>query len=349
MVFSKEITAVDIGSSAIKVARMKKKRGQLQMIDTGRASLPAEVLEEPEQLVKILADLFSEMKYRPQYVTTAVSSKNVIIRNIEFPSMSEKELSQALELGAEEYLTFPIENLKFKYKVLKQNQETMEILLAAINNEVLDNYVNIFERASLNLNVINVQPMALLSLVHSQLEITDPVMVVDIGARGSRIIIGDERDIYLVRNLEAGGETFSDILKRKYDLSQKEVRELKNSLNLDEELTKEEIEPETEVPKTFSPGEGPTSLTSLLDYFVKEIERSLEFFDKKYNNLPLEKIIFTGGGSMMNGLEDKINSRLENRLESLDPLKDLAPDKKVNRDYAVAVGLVASEVLANAV
>ncbi|MFW6257012.1 MAG: type IV pilus assembly protein PilM [Bacillota bacterium] len=346
MFFSKQITAIDIGSSSIKVARMKKKRSKLQLIDTAREKISSEVFTEPELLVTTLDNIFSLMGYRPDYVTTAVSSKNVITRNIEFPAMSQKELSKALELGAEEYLTFPIEDLKFKYKVLNKNEEKMEILLAAIKNDVLNNYTDIFKKAKLNLNVINIQSMALLSLVYSQLEIEEPVIILDIGARGSRIIIGDSNNIYLVRNLETGGDTFTDIIRDLYDLEEKQAEEYKKKMNLIRELEKN-LEPTDEA--TFSTTETFTSFSVLIDYFVNEIERSQEFFDKKFNNFQLKNIFFTGGGSRIPELETVINDRLENKLESINPLENLSPQQKIDRDYSVAVGLVASEVLSNAV
>ncbi|MFW5995908.1 MAG: type IV pilus assembly protein PilM [Halanaerobiaceae bacterium] len=344
MLFQKEISAVDIGTSSIKVIRMQKSWNKLKLLAAEKIHLREDILEDENGLAQLLRNIFTELNYKPKNVTTAVSSKNVIIRNIEFPAMSDKELTEALKLGAEEYLPFPVENSMFKYLVLNNDGKKMEIMLAAIKEMVIDNYVKLFRKAEIELEVINVQPMALLSLVHHQLEIKDPVLIFEIGASGSRIIIGDEKNIYLVRDLKYGGKSFTDLIEASYSFRPEKAEKYKKRLNLKKEIEKEmNFNPDD----NFSGDANIKTFSSLINHFTEELNISLDFFHKKYSGLYLENIFFTGGGSQLQGLKSRITADLNTNLEIIDPLNNLPYDNKLDQEFSVALGLVASEVLDN--
>ncbi|ACL69362.1 type IV pilus assembly protein PilM [Halothermothrix orenii] len=346
---NKTITAVDIGSYAIKAVKMRAGKNGLNIITAGSRILPEKAVNQGEiqdyaVVSRILKDVLEEIN-GSKYIITAVPGKNLIIRNMEMPLISEEELTEAIKWEADDYLPFPVEQAMFDYILLSKDEENMSVLLVAAERKTINGLVKIFDNIGLKPAVINAQPMALISLLKIQGLVDDTVALVDAGASGTRVIIGDGKNIYLSRNIDIGGNHFTETLMESRNLEFSEAEEYKRKEGLAADDQNDNSAGFTDLTTTGLV----KTLSALADSLAGEISRSLEYYFMKYKDNDLDKIFFTGGCSRLKGLDRVISEETGVTVVSIDPFEyfDFETWGEGAPGFSVAVGLGASEVLGN--
>jgi len=332
------LVTVDIGSYAIKAVRMKLKKSGLEVLGTAYRQLPFEVLKEdkPNQdtvIANILKEVFQELKCRSDLVISTIPGKYSIIRNMELPVMNEDELAEAIKWEAEDLLPFPVDQAAIDFVIVKQNEEKIDLLITAAKKQIIEEFLNPFLLSGIKPGVINVQSMALISLLDFYGLASTPLAIIDFGASGTRVTIGDRNNIYLSRNIDTGGEDFTRLLMEEANLDYREAEDYKAEKGITEEIDL-----------------TGNRLTLLAHQLANEISRSLDYYTMKYREETLDKVYCTGGGFKLKGLSIFLNQKIGHELLQLNSFKDLVlPSDFINEDieFAVATGLGISEVLAN--
>lgn len=362
---SKKFTTIDIGSYAVKVARFRVKKGSVLSIEAGINRLPEKtivdgVIEDQSIVAAELDETFSKLNFKPKQPVITVSNNNLIIRTLELPLMSESELAETIKWEADDQLPYSVENARLDYNIVSQNEENMNVLITAINKEVVDNYLETFAKVGLNPAVLNVQPMALISLLEYRQQIPEPVAIIDIGASATHVTIGTAKNIFLARTINFGGNDFTESLVKSTELNYKKAEEEKiktglegadnNSVNINpDSLDLESLD--IEATNEFN---NENELESIASNLASEISRSLDFFSIKNRGQNIEKVYITGGSSKLKGLRDIISEEIDQDLNPLNVFQGF--DVKITGDnycqncedeFAVAVGLGVSEVLAD--
>lgn len=352
-----EFTTIDIGSYSIKVARFRKKKSELTLLATGMRKLPFATINEgkivdPSIITSKLEEIFNELNYHPSKIITTIPSNNLIIRNIELPLMSENELAEAIKWEAEDYLPFPVNLASLDYIILSQNEGMMNILLVAVKEEIIENFLSPFERLALKPAVINVQPMALLSLLEYQGKITEPLAIIDIGASGTRVIIGDNNNIFLSRNIDTGGEDFTRLLMEEMQMEYQQAEDYKIEYGIRKERKEEKnVELDLSLSQlTLMTMGRRDSLLPIARNLAGEISRSLDYYSMKYRGKSINQVYLTGGGSRLKKLGDVISHEINLELKSLNPFEGFQQSfdrRDMADEFAVAIGLAVSEVVAD--
>lgn len=357
MIFGlKKFTTIDIGSHAIKVVRMKNKNSGLEILNAVSKKVPPDIIEKGKIIdhsiiVSKLENIFEEMNYRPGKVITTISNQNLIIRNLELPVMPEEELQEAIRWEADDHLPYPAEQASLDYIILNRKEENINVLIVAVKEEILDNFLTTFDQFGIKPSVVNVQPMAVLSLLEQQGELTEPVAVIDIGCSGFRVTIGSRKKIFLFRTLETGGKEFTETLMEEMDLDFHEAEKYKINNGINE--TEEEIESEEYDLASLQVAAGGMGTGNFMQMMAKnlaeEISRSLDFYSMKNRGKPVNKVFVTGGGSRLKGLKKIIKQEIDQDLIPVTPFAEfnyVAQSSNDNLDdFCMAVGLGVSEVL----
>ncbi len=362
MLFTNKFTTIDIGTNAIKLARFKKSRNSLNLLNTAYQKLPYDSIRDGmivdiPIVAKCLKNLLSDLDFKPRKIVTTIPSDHIITRNVEFPIMSGDELEQAMKWEAEEYLPFSIEEARFDYLLIDQDEETLKILLVAVKQDILDKIQATFKRIGLKPKVLNIQPMALLSLLKYQDAIGDEetVAVIDLGASSTQVVVGDKKNIYLSRSIDIGGQSFTNLLMEnmQIDFLKAEEYKYKNGLaDSDESYSEGETFSEMDIPLAevaVSVSEEGFS-GSLEDELTEEISRSLEYYAMKSRGKAVDKIYLAGGGSRLQGIKELISEHIDRDIILLNPFENFNIENARNdlaEEFAVAIGLGASEVLAD--
>lgn len=353
MALKRRFTAIDIGTDSIKGVRFKRKSKGLFIDKVAVKHLPYDsiidgTIVDDAVVSNRLNELVQELKCRKDKIITTIPNNNLIIRNMELPEMEDdNRLAEAIKWESEDHLPFPIESAVEDFKILSREENKIQVLLVATKRDVIDNVMNVFERISLIPSVINIQPMALLSIADYQDLIDDTVAIIDIGAAGTRVVIGDRRNIYLSRNIDIGGNEFTRIIMEEDKLNYNEAENIKKRNGLPEE---DEIGENFElaISQIATTGLGEShSLLVLARNLADQIERSLDYYNVKYRK-KVDKIFISGGGAKLKRLKNIIEDRIGRDMFSLDPFINIGCKKGIDlraEELAVAIGLGISEVL----
>ncbi|MFW5984953.1 MAG: type IV pilus assembly protein PilM [Halanaerobiaceae bacterium] len=360
--FKKSFTAIDIGSSCIKVVRMKENRGSVKVLEQGYTKLPEETIVDGEVrdisvLTSEIKYLFNEMNFKPSSIVTAVPNQNLVIRNVNLPGVVVDELDDALKWEAEDYLPFPAEEAVLDYIIVDEKEDSVKIVLVATQSLLLHSYKELFSRLNFNLSVVNVQPLGIFSLLEAENKDFSTSAIIDIGSSGSRITIGDPEGIYLYRTMDVGGASFTEVIKENMSVDFQEAEEYKIEHGilsaLEEAAASREDninEEELDILQYSETGSLDELLLSTADDLVYELNRSLEFFNRNNPEKEIENYYLTGGGALLKGLSDFLEDEMDLSLQFLDPftrIKDKNNSSLNNTCYSVALGLGFSEVLSD--
>lgn len=352
-----QLTAIDIGAYSIKVVRLINKKNDIELLATGMETLPFETVQQGyiqdiSIVAKKLDKIFNDLKYKPGNIIMTVPCENLIIRNIDLPLMAEEELQEAIKWESEEYLPFPVQDAAIDYIVLSRLEEQMKLLLVAVKKDIINNHKSVLEKINLSPKVINVQPMALLSLLQYQTNIDEPLAIIDIGAASTNVTIGDKENIYLARTIDIGGNEFTRLLMEEEELEYQQAEEYKIQNGIGEKLEEgeEDLDLNLVISEVAATGGSSINLRPLAGNLSEEILRSLNYYSMKFRGKEIENVYITGGGSKLKNLHEIITNETGKKIKKIDPYYKLNISSNIHQlaeEFSVVIGLAISEVINN--
>jgi type IV pilus assembly protein PilM len=333
---------LDIGAGAIKVVELARGRDGYRIARLGSARTPVGALLEgvaadPEKLGAAIRAALEEAGIRHRRVVTALGSRAAVVREIQIPEMPEEELRNAVRFEAERYVPVAGEDLRVDYQVVEEVQEgarkQLSVLFAAARAEVVEGFVRALQVAGLGAEVLEVTAFAL-ARVFRQEAMEGPVLVADIGADTTEILIVHRDRLHLSRTLVTGGNTLTRAVAAALDLEPGAA-----------EVVKEE---KAVAPVGSLPAEDPSSarvaeaISPVLADIVTEIRRSAEFFLTRSGGREIHKVLLAGGTARIPNLSAFFADELGLPVEVGDVFRYYPTERPVQGGgpaFAVATGL----------
>ncbi|MDF2439119.1 MAG: type pilus assembly protein PilM [Abditibacteriota bacterium] len=162
---------LNIGNDSIKVVELQAKGGDIAVTAMGMVHTPPEsisngVVMSVGTLQTALRDLFKQAGIKSKRVTISVAGTGaLVVRVIEVPRMSDKELDDNMRVDADRYIPFPPSEVIMDYKALRElpsdpDSPNMDVLLAAAQREIIDLHIKVLEEAKFEARAIEVEPLA---------------------------------------------------------------------------------------------------------------------------------------------------------------------------------------------
>ena len=155
------VLGLDIGTQAIKAVELKLVGGEIRLL--GRPV----VLPTPEHAVsggrivdtaalgEALTDLLTRSGFGTKKVIASVGGDtDVVVRIIEVPKMTGKELEEAIQWELERQAPFPVDQAVYDYRPIEREDapadaQNIEVLLAVAQEEMVDAHVETIMGAKL--------------------------------------------------------------------------------------------------------------------------------------------------------------------------------------------------------
>ena len=162
---------LNIGNDSIKVVELQAKGSDIAVTAMGMMPTPAEsisngVVMSVGALQHAVRDLFKQSGIKSKRVTLSVAGTGaLVVRVIEVPRMTDKELDANMQQDADRYIPFPPSEVIMDYKALRElpsdpDSPNMDVLLAAAQREIIDLHIKVIEEAKLEPRAIEVEPLA---------------------------------------------------------------------------------------------------------------------------------------------------------------------------------------------
>jgi type IV pilus assembly protein PilM len=244
----RSVVGLNIGSRFIKAVELRQGRGgaievsALGIAPTPEAALAAGEILQPDALVDALKELLREAGIRSKdTVVTIAGQAAVVVRVTEVPKMPYKELVSTMALEIEREVPFAPDSIRKDFVPLRDMDEvsegeTVPVLYAAVRNDVLETYIDVLLKAGLNPIAVEVEPLAsvraLIDLPQSMQEGSefgqnDLVVIVNIGAESSDVIVTHGGIIAFPRILPIGSDEFTVAISDALGLDRTEAERLK--------------------------------------------------------------------------------------------------------------------------
>lgn len=337
----KDLIGIDIGSTSIKLVKLKGAKGSYEIEHIGIAPLPSGAivdnsLMDTSAVVDGLKSLFDGLGIKSLKDTaSSVSGNSVIIRKIALPAMSSEALEEEIQWEAEQYIPFDINDVNIDFHILEPDEHDpsrMYVLLVASKKDIVNDYQSVFAEAGLKLVLVDVDAFAVQNAFEMNYEF-DPEAVyalANIGANMMNLNVIKGGVSLFTRDVQMGGELYTEEIQKKMGISSEEAEKLKVSAD------------------AASSADLLESIARINETLSLEIRRSLDFYNSNAIEGRITKVFLSGGGSKTFNLVESVGTRLNLQVQILNPFERIKFDeKKIEKEFldeiapimAVAVGL----------
>ncbi len=335
---------LDLGSSSIKIAQLKKNGSKFKLLSFASvASPPGGLLTESqlqlEAVAQTIKKLVKDLKLSSNEVRVSLPESKVFTFVIETPALSEKELASSIRWEAEQYIPVPLDEVTLDYKILtrgKSAEEKNQVFLVGALKRVTEKYQKVLEMAGvipLSLETDLISASRALSLSVPQLT---SIMIVNLGADTTDFSILNNGILLFTRSISTSGSAFTKAIRQELQIAEGQAEEYKKTYG----ILADKLE-----------GKVAVVLKPLVASIIDEMRKGIAFFNEKNPSGKLQVILLTGGTSLLPGLVSHVAQELGIETQLGNPLNIIEIDQKVASQfnqsqipvYTVALGLAMRE------
>ncbi|WP_413624439.1 pilus assembly protein PilM [Luteibacter sp. Lutesp34] len=318
------LIGVDISSTAVKLLQLSQAGGRYRVEHYAVEPLPPNAVVEKnivevEAVGEAIRRALARSGSKSRHAAAAVAGSAVITRVIPMSAdLSEDDLEGQIQVEANQYIPYPIEEVSLDFEVLgpvRDNPEMNNVLLAASRTENVDMRIAALDLGGLTARVIDVEAFAMenaFSMVADQLAVSRDalVAVVDIGATMTTLaVLKNQRTIYS-REQVFGGKQLTDEIMRRYGLSYEEAGRAKRKGGLPESYEAEALEP-------------------FKESLVQQVSRLLQFFFAGSEYSRVDQVVLAGGCAAIDGITELLEQQLGVPCVVANPLARMSLSSKV--------------------
>jgi type IV pilus assembly protein PilM len=314
---AKAVIGLDITTSSIKLIELSESGGRYRVEGYSAEATPPNSITEKsivdaDAVGEAIRRAAKRSATRTSDVAIAISGDSAITKVIQMPAnLGDNELESRVEIQADQYIPFPMDEVSFDFEVMGTSQndpELLDILLVATRTENVDQRRAAVEAAGLTPRVVDIEAFALENacqlLTHQMPEggIDHLIAVVDFGASSTTFSVLQNLKVIYTRDFAFGGQQLTEEIMRIYGLSLEDAGRAKKEGGLPSNYQPEVLDP-------------------FVDDMTQQVSRSLQFFLASGGGREQpDQILVCGGCANIPGVAELIASKVGIPTEIGDPL-----------------------------
>jgi type IV pilus assembly protein PilM len=314
---TRPLLGLDITTSSVKLIELGLSGGQYRVESYAAEPTPPNSINEKAivdaaAVGEAIKRAVKRAGARAKEVAVAISGDAAITKVIQMPrSLSTGELEGQVEMQADQYIPFPMEEVSFDFEVVgpsEKDPEMLDVLLVATRTENVEQRLAACAAAGLTARIVDVEAFALENacrlLTHQMPDggLERVIAVVDFGASSTTFSVLRDLKVIYTRDFAFGGQQLTEEIMRTYGLSMEEAGRVKKEGGLPDNYQTEVLDP-------------------FIDDMCQQVSRSLQFFlASGAGREQPEKILICGGCANIAGAAEVIKSRVGIEAEKGDPL-----------------------------
>ncbi|MEN9560854.1 MAG: hypothetical protein RIQ56_127 [Candidatus Parcubacteria bacterium] len=352
------VIGLDIGASSAKIVQLRASRGIAVLETYGEIALGPYAGQPIGKAVKLTAektaealkDLMREANVTARSGGLSIPFASSLVTVLELPPADEESLKRIVPIEARKYIPIPVSEVSLDWFVIPKDEgsqsafaelsgktsvqkNTQEVLLVAIHNNVLQESQTMSAEAGLTINFYEIE---IFSAIRSALgHGIAPIMVVDLGASTTKVYVVERGVVRMTHLVTTGGQQISEVLGRTMNWEFEKAERVKRERGLVDTTA-------------FSVDENErikSSLLSTLSRVFSEVNRVILSYGQRYNK-NVARVVLTGGGASLPGLQDAARASLSTEVEIANPFGHTeAPAflegvlRQIGPGFSVSVGL----------
>ncbi|MBI2595851.1 type IV pilus assembly protein PilM [Candidatus Daviesbacteria bacterium] len=338
---------LDIGFSSIKVVVLSTDGKNKKLVSLGHVVSPSPGIVSDsdldlEAVANAIKNLVSEVKAPTKDVIIALPESRIFTRVIyDLPYLSDDELGQAIRFAAEEFVPMPVQDVNLNYQVIfrspqKGPKSRTVVFVIASSKMLVNKYLKVLGIAELKPVVIETEVIAATRSLISTNPYSPTTLLVQLGATTTDYAIVSEDLILLTRSISTGGNALTRAIAQNFNFELVQSEEYKKVYGL--------LEDQLEG-KLFQ------IIRPIIDVIAAEGKRVIQAHEIQNRQIPVKRVVLTGGGSQLPGLVRYFTSVLELEVQEADPWSTINIDPSLKGKlategplYSVAVGLALKQI-----
>ncbi len=322
---ARPLIGLDITTSSIKLIELSMSGGQYRVESYAAEATPPNSINEKAIVdANAVGDAIKRAVKRSgarvKEVAVAISGDAAITKVIQMPkTLTEAELEGQVEMQADQYIPFPMEEVSFDFEVIgpsEKDPDMLDVLLVATRTENVEQRISACTAAGLTPRIVDVEAFALENacklLTHQMPDggLDRIIAVADFGASSTTFSVLRDLKVIYTRDFAFGGQQLTEEIMRTYGLSMEEAGRAKKEGGLPSNYQTEVLDP-------------------FIDDMCQQVSRSLQFFlASGAGREQPEQIIICGGCANIPGAADVVTSRVGIPAEKGDPLGQMKISSK---------------------
>lgn len=325
---------LDISDFSIKALELDKKGNEIIFKNYGQIEIPNKQLvengeiKEKEALLKAISDLLNKTepeRIKTRYVLLSLPEAKIFSHIFEFPvNLTIDQINEAIAYEIESIFPYQAKDLFMDFKIIKKEEKTQEIFLAACPKYIVNSFKEVLEKAGLMAIVFDLESQSLARSIINKFEDGKAYMIVDIGARTAIISVFDKLGLRFSTNIKLAGNRFNKEVAAVLNISLEEAEKIK----IQEGFLSEKFGP---------------ALKKAGEILCQEVKKVVEYTQGKYN-FKIDQILLAGGSSLLPGIEEYFTEQIGIKAQRGNPLIKFSENnafakKEKNIMYANVIGL----------
>ena len=322
---SRRLLGLDITTSSVKLIELSESGGQYRVESYAAEPTPHNAINEKaivdaEAVGEAIRRAVKRSGASAKEAAIAISGDAAITKVIQMPrTLNEGELEGQVELQADQYIPFPMEEVSYDFQVIgpsEKDPEMLDVLLVATRTENVEQRQAAVQAAGLTTRIVDVEAFALENacklMTHQMPDggIDRTIAVVDFGASSTTFSVLKNLKVIYTRDFAFGGQQLTEEIMRTYGLSMEEAGRAKKEGGLPSNYQPEVLDP-------------------FIDDMTQQVSRSLQFYLASGSGREQpDQILICGGCANIPGVAEVISSRVGITAERGDPLGQMKMSSK---------------------
>lgn len=333
---------LDIGTTAIRLVELKGSGNVRTLVKYAYMPIDSKLVMsdakgDQQRLGQSITELLNQANMSTRNVAVGIPSQKVFTTLADFDKLPIDELGKSIRYQADSLIPTPLDESKLDWQLLgdsPKEEGKVEVLLSSVPNSFIESRLDMLE--AVGLNVIAFEPDNLaMSRALLPNGTTAPQIVIDVGHKSADLVITMNGEPRLTRAIPTGVEAIIRAAAQNLNIDEKQAQQFVFKFG----MSKDKLE-----------GQIYQAVLSTVDLLMAEIEKSIKFFQARYGNAPIERIIVTGGASALPEFPLYIANRFNLNVEIGNSWRNVAfsPDRQnellsVANQFGVAAGLAERE------
>ncbi len=303
---------LDIGTSAVRAVQVSLGRDGATVERLGQVLLPygavrdGEIVDR-EAVTEALKLLWSRYGFKGRKVSLGVANQQVVVRQVDLPYMPEEDLRASLPYQVADLIPIPIEQVTLDCSILEhyenaEGERFSRVLVVAAQTGMVNGILEAVRAAKLEPTLLDLDAFALLRALQPQEVVGDRSgeLLIGIGSSVTNIVVHEQGIPRFVRVLLMGGNLITEGIVAAADLTFDEAEQVKARTGL-----------------VLDGHQDETSriIAERTSRFVDEIRGSLDYYTAQADSVPVQRVVVTGGGSLLANLTDRLSAALRMPVE----------------------------------
>lgn len=306
---AKRIVGLDLGFDRIRAVEVRNAdKSRPRVTKAASIAVPSGAIvsgevREIHTVAAAIKKLWGSAGFSSKDVVIGVGNQRVLARELAVPKMGIVKIREALPFQVQDMLPVPVADALLDFYPVSEGMGdsgpvVQGLLIAAIKDSVLAN-VNSVRQAGLNPVQVDLIPFALTRVLARGAAAHGTIVIVDIGASTTNVVVVTDGVPQFVRMIPAGGEDLTNALSARLEISPDQANAAKRSRGL------------SAMPPG-SPGERVVAevISETAGELINSLRNTINYYFNTRPQIQMRALVLTGGGADLGGLSVALSDAL---------------------------------------